>query len=456
MKYQSTRGKVSQLTFKQAVMMGLASDGGLLLPESIPDVSQCLPEFKNLTYAQLAYEVMSLYITDIEESELKAIINKSYATFSHPDIVPLRTIGDINILELFHGPTLAFKDVALQFLGNVFEHILKESGSRVNILGATSGDTGSAAIAGVRGKDNIDVYIMFPEGKTSPLQELQMTSVLDANVHNIGINGSFDDCQSLLKTIFSDLEFKDSYQLAAVNSVNWARVLAQVVYYFSAYNQLGQPKKSDVCVPTGNFGNVLAGYIAKQMGLPIARLIIATNSNDILARFFRTGIYERGDVNFTHSPAMDIQVASNFERYLFYKLDQNAEKLTEFMKKFSETGRAELRFNSERFDRDFVAASVSNEETIQTVKKYYETFNYLVDPHTAVGISVAEKVIDADVPLVCLSTAHPAKFNDVMAQALPGVEVTHPSLEVLKGRETRKIVMDADIEAIKSLIKETQ
>ena len=456
MKYQSTRGKVSQLTFKQAVMMGLASDGGLLLPESIPDVSQCLPEFKNLTYAQLAYEVMSLYITDIEESELKAIINKSYATFSHPDIVPLRTIGDINILELFHGPTLAFKDVALQFLGNVFEHILKESGSRVNILGATSGDTGSAAIAGVRGKDNIDVYIMFPEGKTSPLQELQMTSVLDANVHNIGINGSFGDCQSLLKTIFSDLEFKDSYQLAAVNSVNWARVLAQVVYYFSAYNQLGQPKKFDVCVPTGNFGNVLAGYIAKQMGLPIARLIIATNSNDILARFFRTGIYERGDVNFTHSPAMDIQVASNFERYLFYKLDQNADKLTEFMKKFSETGRAELRFNSERFDRDFVAASVSNEETIQTVKKYYETFNYLVDPHTAVGISVAEKVIDADVPLVCLSTAHPAKFNDVMAQALPGVEVTHPSLEVLKGRETRKIVMDADIEAIKSLIKETQ
>ena len=456
MKYQSTRGKVSQLTFKQAVMMGLSSDGGLLLPESIPDVSQCLPEFKNLTYAQLAYEVMSLYITDIEESELKAIINKSYATFSHPDIVPLRTIGDINILELFHGPTLAFKDVALQFLGNVFEHILKESGSRVNILGATSGDTGSAAIAGVRGKDNIDVYIMFPEGKTSPLQELQMTSVLDANVHNIGINGSFDDCQSLLKTIFSDLEFKDSYQLAAVNSVNWARVLAQVVYYFSAYNQLGQPKKFDVCVPTGNFGNVLAGYIAKQMGLPIARLIIATNSNDILARFFRTGIYERGDVNFTHSPAMDIQVASNFERYLFYKLDQNAEKLTEFMKKFSETGRAELRFNSERFDRDFVAASVSNEETIQTVKKYHETFNYLVDPHTAVGISVAEKVIDADVPLVCLSTAHPGKFNDVMAQALPGVEVTHPSLEVLKGRETRKIVMDADIEAIKSLIKETQ
>ena len=361
MKYQSTRGKVSQLTFKQAVMMGLASDGGLLLPESIPDVSQCLPEFKNLNYAELAYEVMSLYITDIEDSELKAIINKSYATFSHPDIVPLRTIGDINILELFHGPTLAFKDVALQFLGNVFEHILKESGSRVNILGATSGDTGSAAIAGVRGKDNIDVYIMFPEGKTSPLQELQMTSVLDANVHNIGINGSFDDCQSLLKTIFSDLEFKDSYQLAAVNSVNWARVLAQVVYYFSAYNQLGQPKKFDVCVPTGNFGNVLAGYIAKQMGLPIARLIIATNSNDILARFFRTGIYERGDVNFTHSPAMDIQVASNFERYLFYKLDQNAEKLTEFMKKFSETGRAELRFNSERFDRDFVAASVSNE-----------------------------------------------------------------------------------------------
>lgn len=456
MKYRSTRGKVSQLTFKQAVMMGLASDGGLLLPESIPDVSESLSSYSKLSYSELAYEVMSLYITDIDEAALKDIINTSYATFAHPDIVPLKTVGEVNILELFHGPTLAFKDVALQFLGNVFEHILKESGNRVNILGATSGDTGSAAIAGVRGKDNIDVYIMFPEGKTSPLQELQMTSVLDENVHNIGVNGSFDDCQLLMKSIFSDLEFKDSYQLAAVNSVNWARVLAQVVYYFSAYNQLGQPEKFDVCVPTGNFGNVLAGYIAKQMGLPINRLIIATNSNDILARFFRTGIYERGEVNFTHSPAMDIQVASNFERYLFYKLDQNAEKLAEFMKQFSNAGRAELRFNSERFDKDFVADSVSNEETIQTIKKYHEQFDYLVDPHTAVGITVAEKVKDADVPLVCLSTAHPAKFNDVMAEALPGVPVTHPSLEALRGSETRKIVMDVDIEAIKSLIEGNQ
>ena len=306
MKYKSTRGGVSGISFKKAVMMGLATDGGLIVPEQIPDISAVLNDWAGSSYNELAFNVMSLYIDDIEADDLKDIIQRSYETFDDEKVTPLHQLDQLSVLELYHGPTLAFKDVALQFLGNVFELILKQENTQLNILGATSGDTGSAAIAGIRGKDNIDIFIMFPEGKTSQLQELQMTSVLDPNVHNIAVEGSFDDCQTLMKAVFSDLEYKQQHNLAAVNSVNWARVLAQVVYYFSAYFQLGSPAQFDVSVPTGNFGNIFAGYIARQMGLPIRRLILATNENDILARFFNSGVYERRRVNFTHSPAMDI------------------------------------------------------------------------------------------------------------------------------------------------------
>ncbi len=433
--------------------MGLAPDGGLLLPEQIPDVAEELVQWQNLGYAELAYEVMSYYIDDIDPETLREIIERSYATFDHELVTPVRNVGDVHILELFHGPTLAFKDVALQFLGNIFEHILTERQTTVNILGATSGDTGSAAIAGIRGKSNINIYIMFPEGKTSTIQEQQMTSVLDNNVHNIAINGSFDDCQSLMKSVFSDLEFKQSHNLAAVNSVNWTRVLAQIVYYFSGYFQIGSPLHFDVCVPTGNFGNILAGFLARKMGLPIRRLILATNSNDILARFFNSGVYERGPVNFTHSPAMDIQVSSNFERYLYYKCDENPTKLSEFMQGFADTGRAEMRFNSSRFDPVFRAASVSDEETRNTIKRYFDSHQYVVDPHTAVGLSVAARFRDDTVPLLALSTAHPAKFEDVMANALPGSAITHPTLEALKGLPTRKKLLDAHVAEIKLLIE---
>lgn len=453
MKYKSTRGGVEGISFKDAVMMGLASDGGLLVPESIPDLSAKLESLSQLSYQDLATEIMSHFISDIPRQALADLVEKSYAIFDHEKVTPLVKVGDLHVLELFHGPTHAFKDVALQFLGNVFELILEERNSRVNILGATSGDTGSAAIAGIRGKDNIDIFIMFPEGKTSPLQERQMTSILDSNVHNIGIDGSFDDCQQIMKTIFSDLPFKEQHNLAAVNSVNWARVLAQVVYFFSAYGQLGAPSTFDVTVPTGNFGNIFAGYVARKMGLPIRRLILASNANDILARFFNSGVYERHAVNFTHSPAMDIQVASNFERYLFFALGEDGERVTNFMNQFLESGRADLPFNTRTFDEAFVAGAVSNEDTLKTIRDTYAKQQYIPDPHTAVGLCIAEQYLDPEVPMVCLSTAHPAKFDDVMLAALPTVEVSHPALDALKGLPTRKQTMAADVEAIKGLIE---
>ena len=456
MKYTSTRGGTSGLSFCDAVMMGLADDGGLLVPEVIPDIKDSLGQLKELEYTDLAFQIMRHFIGDIEDEDLRALIEQSYSTFDDPLITPLVEVGDIHVMELFHGPTLAFKDVALQFLGNVFEYVLSNRGGSLNILGATSGDTGSAAIAGVRGKESINIFIMFPEGKTSDLQEKQMTSVLDSNVQNIAIEGSFDDCQSILKSVFGDLEFKNSYQLGAVNSVNWARVLAQVVYYFSAYNQLGAPVAFDVAVPTGNFGNIFAGYIARKMGLPINRLILATNQNDILHRFFTTGVYERGDVHFTHSPAMDIQVSSNFERYLYFEFAEDSSKVNDFMKSFLDTGAARVNFNTLNFDEAFASGRASDEETLATVVQVYEETSYLMDPHTAVGVKVAGELHSADVPLVCMATAHPAKFDDVMRRALPDEEVIHPTLEAIKDAETRKTVLPADAAQVKAFIEDSQ
>lgn len=456
MKYVSTRGGVHDLSFCDAVMMGLASDGGLLVPASIPDISDRLSDLVGLEYCDLALEVMSEFIDDIPRDELKQLIEQSYSTFDDPRVTPVVSVGDFHVMELFHGPTLAFKDVALQFLGNVFEYVLKQRGGALNILGATSGDTGSAAISGVRGKDNINIFIMFPEGKTSELQERQMTSVLDDNVQNIAIEGSFDDCQSILKTIFNDLEFKQEHQLGAVNSVNWARVLAQVVYYFSAYSQLSAPASFEVAVPTGNFGNIFAGYIARRMGLPIRRLILATNQNDILHRFFSTGRYERGDVHFSHSPAMDIQVASNFERYLFYEFEENPERVCEFMDSFLTTGTAVVNFNTLNFDAAFASGSSTDEATLETIASVHADTGYLLDPHTAVGVSVGLGLHNSDLPLVCMATAHPAKFDDVIEKTLPEENVTHETLEAIKDAETRKTVLEADSEAVKKFIHDFQ
>lgn len=452
MKYVSTRGRTEPVPFKDAVIMGLATDGGLLVPQFIPDVSKELNKWSGLAYAGLAFEIIRLFADDIPENDLQRLIEASYSTFADSRVTPVKKVGSLYILELFHGPTLSFKDIALQLLGNLFEYILAERNQSLNILGATSGDTGSAAIAGVRGRENMDIFIMFPEGKTSPIQERQMTSVLDANVHNLGIDGSFDDCQFLLKSIFSDLEFKDKYQLGAVNSVNWARVLAQIVYYFSSWYQLDMPARFDVCVPTGNFGNIFAAYLARRMGLPINRLILATNANDILSVFFNTGRYERGEVRFSHSPAMDIQVASNFERYLYFRFGESGEKVREFMDAFKKSGKAQIHINTAEIDSVFRASSATDAETVESIRTTFESFGYLADPHTAVGLHVAAKYVQKDIPMVCMATAHPAKFPEVVQQALPDTRVSHESLDLLKDLPTRKDNLDADVDSVKAFI----
>lgn len=452
MKYVSTRGRTDPVPFKDAVIMGLATDGGLLVPQFIPDVSKELNKWSGLAYAGLAFEIIRLFADDIPENDLQRLIEASYSTFADSRVTPVKKVGSLYILELFHGPTLSFKDIALQLLGNLFEYILAERNQSLNILGATSGDTGSAAIAGVRGRENMDIFIMFPEGKTSPIQERQMTSVLDANVHNLGIDGSFDDCQFLLKSIFSDLEFKDKYQLGAVNSVNWARVLAQIVYYFSSWYQLDMPAKFDVCVPTGNFGNIFAAYLARRMGLPINRLILATNANDILSVFFNTGRYERGEVRFSHSPAMDIQVASNFERYLYFRFGESGGKVREFMDAFKKSGKAQIHINTAEIDAVFRASSATDAETVECIRTTFESFGYLADPHTAVGLHVAAKYVQKDIPMVCMATAHPAKFPEVVQQALPDTRVSHESLDLLKDLPTRKDNLDADVDSVKAFI----
>ena len=432
--------------------MGLASDGGLMVPYAVPDVRAKLPNWARLTYPELAFEVIRVFSDDINEDVLKRMTEESYSGFGHADVAPLRSVGSLHVLELFHGPTLAFKDFALQFLGELFSHILLERGQTLNILGATSGDTGSAAIHAMRGRPGIRVLIMFPDGRTSPLQELQMTTVLDDNIFNLAVDGSFDDCQQLLKSVFNDLQFKQAFSLGAVNSVNWARVLAQVVYYFWAWYQLRCPAVFDVTVPTGNFGNIFAGYLAKKMGLPLGRLNLATNDNDILARFFRSGVYERGSVHFSLSPAMDIQVASNFERYLYFQLGGDAEGVKTFMSGFQDSQTSTLEHLHGDFDW-FQAGAVTDAETVATIEKVFDQFGYLADPHTAVGIAIAEQYQRDDVPMVAVATAHPAKFVEAVEQALPHTPNHHPTLQALAGKETRRYDLDASEASLKTFIE---
>ena len=342
--YISTRGQEAPCSFSQAVMMGLATDGGLLLPDAIPQVSpQQLRCWATLPFAQLAEEIIRLFATeaDLPSADLRRLCQHSFTSFRHPAVTPVVHVGGRTILELFHGPTLAFKDVALQWLGNLFEYILARDGGFLTILGATSGDTGSAAIHGVRGRAGIDIFILHPHQRVSPIQERQMTTVLDANVHNVAIRGSFDDGQRIVKQLFNDLSFRDQYRLGAINSINWARILAQMVYYFSAWAQVsgGDPQRRlTFAVPTGNFGDIFAGYLAHRMGLPVERLVLATNRNDILSRFFQRGHYGTAGVAPTVSPSMDIQRASNFERYLFYLLDQDAAQVAHLMAQLEQSG----------------------------------------------------------------------------------------------------------------------
>jgi threonine synthase len=444
------------MTFKEAVITGMAPDGGLLVPEQIPDVTGALAGWRGLDFVAFAQALIPRFVDDIPLEVLNGLIERAYASFDHPEVVPFHPLKglagnhDVQIMELFHGPTLAFKDVALQLLGQLFEHILEERDEHLNILGATSGDTGSAAIAGVRGLPAVDVFIMFPEGRVSPLQERQMTTILDENVHCLAVQGSFDDCQSLMKGLFADAQAKATLSLGAVNSVNWARVMAQIVYYGYASLKFGGTEPVSFCVPTGNFGNVFAGYLAKRMGFPIDRLILATNDNDILARFFETGRYQRGEVHHTISPAMDIQVASNFERFLYYHFDENPERLRDFMEAFAEHGSAAL--DGKPDTPDFLATAVTEAEVKETIRRVYALNGYVADPHTAIGLAAADRFRVSGTQ-ICVATARPAKFPESVNDAVGADVAHHPALDALTDLPTRKTVLPAEESAVRAYLE---
>ena len=435
------------MPFREAVMTGLAPDGGLLLPESLPNLCPRLEGWRDLGFAELAVEIFDEFISDIPRDEIERIVARAFAAFRHRDIVPLVPVGDLHVLELFHGPTLAFKDVAMQALGGIFEHILTSRGGRLNILCATSGDTGSAAIAGVRERANIGIFVLYPDGGTSVLQARQMTTTPDENVHCLAIDGTFDDCQRVVKSIFGDLDFKRRFDLGAVNSVNWARVLAQTVYYFHTALRFERPVTFSV--PTGNFGDILAGYLAREMGAPIDKLILATNSNDILARFFDTGVYALGTVSRTISPSMDIQVASNFERFLYYRLG-SPKALETFMADFSTTGSARID-DGRPMDESILSTAVSEDETMATIGDVYAHDDYVLDPHTAVGVAAARR-FERPEPVVCLATAHPAKFPESVNAAVGADVAHHPALDGLADLPERKTALPADMETLKKFI----
>ncbi len=425
MKYISTRGRSEPVSFENVLLAGMAPDGGLFIPERWPEMDAAAQEnLAGQSYDEIAAAVIQPFIGgDIAPQIFHKILQKTYikGNFTHSALAPLVQTGPSEwILELFHGPTIAFKDYALQLLGNLFDYVLEKNGQRVTIVGATSGDTGSAAIEACRGCKNIDIFILHPRGRVSEVQRRQMTTVDSPNVHNIALEGTFDDCQALVKAMFADAPFRDEMRLSAVNSINWARIVAQCVYYFAASLALGGPGRPvSFAVPTGNFGNVYAAWVARQMGLNVGELIIGTNRNDILTRFFETGSMKLEGVNPTISPSMDIQVSSNFERYLCDLLDRDHGRLCDLMQAFRTDGAFSLSDNEMATARkDFTAGRCSEEETAQVMKDLYRDTGYLLDPHTAVGLHAARASRkDPPVPVVIAATAHPAKFPDAVQQA---------------------------------------
>jgi len=447
MKFISTRGQTPSLGFSDAVATGLAPDGGLFLPETLPDFSGQLAAFENLSYAELCFEFMRVFATDIPAATLRTIVDASYTTFADPAIAPLKPLAkNLYVLELFHGPTLAFKDFALQLLGNLYAHQCVVRRETINVLGATSGDTGAAAIHGLLGKPGTAIFILYPDGRVSPLQERQMACTGAANVFAIAIDGSFDDAQASLKEIFGDQAFRTRQRLSAVNSINLARVLAQCVYYLYAWLRLPAAERGNVefVVPTGNFGNVLAGWLLQQMGVPIRSFKVATNQNDILYRLFTTGAYRVGDVLPSLAPSMDIQVASNFERFIYFNVGRDAARVREVMQTFKTTGA----YTFPDFNRaTFSASRTSDAEIASLITRVYREHGYIVDPHTACGF----KELNPDRVSIVLATASPAKFPDTIRAAI-GVEPTHPSLEVLKSKPIVKHLLASTPAAIRAYI----
>ena len=449
MKYISTRGQSPSVSFAEAVATGLAPDGGLYLPQEIPNLSGNLEAWESLNYADLCLAFMDYFTGDYDSETLRNIIHDAYASFSHPDIAPLKNLDDnLYVLELFHGPTLAFKDFALQMLGNLYEEQIKNTGENLNVLGATSGDTGAAAIYGLLDKPGTNIFILYPKGRISDLQERQMTCTGAKNVFPLAIEGSFDDAQNVMKEIFNDQEFRSSYNLSAVNSINLARILAQCVYYIYAFFRLPSEKRGNVefVVPTGNFGNILSGWLAQKMGLPIKSLKIATNRNDILHHLFNTGVYSVSPVEFSHAPSMDIQVASNFERFIYYAEGGNPNRTLDIMTEFKSTGIYKFKeFNPDTFS----SSHASDEEIENIIHRVHEQYDYIVDPHTACGF----KAIDPEKTTVTLATAHPAKFPETIGKAI-GIEPTIDSLEVLKEKNSIFYPIAAEKKAIQGFIEE--
>ena len=406
------------LGFEDVLLAGLARDGGLFVPETWPTLlPETIESFAGKSFADVAVEVVLPFTGGaISRADLTQMAGEAYARFDHPNVTPLTQIDENRwILELFHGPTLAFKDVAMQLLARLMDHVLAKRGQRATIIGATSGDTGGAAIEAFRGSQRVDVVILFPEGRVSDVQRRMMTTPTDANVHAVAVRGTFDDCQALVKAMFNDHAFRDRVGLSSVNSINWARIAGQVVYYFVAAAAFGAPRRPvSFAVPTGNFGDIFAGYVAKQMGLPIAQLAIASNVNDILPRTLACGAYEMRDVIATASPSMDIQISSNFERYLFEASGRDAALIRDMMRSLGETRRFELGPLKDIMCNDFVAAAANEDDVAAAIRSLQAARGYLVDPHTACGVVAAERVLEGDAPQVILATASPAKFPDAM------------------------------------------
>ncbi|MFL2878101.1 MAG: threonine synthase [Candidatus Pelagibacter sp.] len=450
--YVSTRDNSKEFSFEEVFIKGLADDGGLYVPKSLKKYnSQELSKLKNLNYNEISTEIINQFSSDfISKKELSYLIKKSYSKFRENEVVKISNIGELKLLELFHGPTLAFKDVAMQFIGNLYEYYLSKNDKKINIVVATSGDTGAAAINAIQGKSNLNIFVLHPNNRISSVQRKIMTTVEEKNVFNIAVEGNFDDCQNIVKSMFSDLEFSRSINMSGVNSINWARIIAQTVYYFYTYFKLNK-KSISFSVPTGNFGDVFAGYLAKKMGLPIDKLIVATNENDILHRAISNGDYISKKVKETLSPSMDIQLASNFERLIYYINNSNSEKTAEIMKKVKQNSYQIEKNNLDIIQKDFLSESCNEQETLEIIKKNYEINNIVLDPHTAVGVGAANKLSFND--CVVLSTAHPCKFPESTNSAINKREKLPNELQHVLDKNENFQILKNNTDDVKNFIK---
>ena len=464
MKYRSTRGGMKPLSFSEILLEGLAPDGGLALPESLPQVSpETLEAWRTLDYPGLASAVLGLFIDDIPLADLDRLTHAAYApgVFDSPEVVPLKPLNDgVYLLGLSQGPTLAFKDMAMQFLGQVFEYVLNEKNTTLNILGATSGDTGSAAEYALRGKRGVAVFMLSPQGRMSDFQRAQMYSLQDPNIHNLAVKGVFDDCQDIVKALAGDLTFKSEYRLGAVNSINWARIAAQVVYYFWGWLRAtsGPGQQVSFAVPTGNFGNILSGHIAREMGLPVRRLVLATNENNVMEEFFRTGVYKPRSSAQTHatsSPSMDISRASNFERFVFDLVGHDAQRVVQLWQKLAVDGEFDLSDLKPQFEARFgiVGGASTHADRLETIRSLFERSGVLIDPHTADALKVAGQYLEPGIPMLVLETALPVKFSETVVQAVGQPAPVPEHLKDLADLPQKVETMDCDVQLVRQYIQ---